>query len=80
MGMSENGASLLRMASVNSFMVLPVLFSTRSHLLTATTQPLLFLSMRLKMDMSWASTPYWASIIRMQMSACSMARMALITE
>ena len=79
-GMSLKGASRLRMDSAYSFMVLLVLFSMRSHLLTATTQPLLFLRMRLKMAMSWASTPYWASIIRMQTSECSMARMALITE
>ena len=80
MGMSLIGAMRLAMAWVNSFIVLAVLSGTRSHLLTTMTQPFRLRMIRLKIDMSCASMPLVASIIRMQTSEFSMARMERSTE
>ena len=78
-GTSLNGARRACSASRYSFIVLESL-TKRSHLLTTTTQPLRLRTMRLKMLMSWDSIPLVASIIRMQMSEFSIARIDLITE
>ena len=48
--------------------------------LTKMTMPLFLFCARRKMLMSCASTPVWASIIKIQTSDSSMALMALITE
>ena len=79
-GTSLSGAIRCVMAALNSFIVLAVLSGTRSHLLTTMTQPFLLRMIRLKIDISCASMPLVASIIRMQTSEFSMARMERCTE
>lgn len=79
MGKSVKGAMRLRMALVKVSMCFWVFSSTRSHLLTTTTSDFLFLWMIWKIFMSCPSMPRVASIIRMQTSLFSMARMDRIT-
>ena len=80
MGKSTNGAMRSRMAFSKVLMTSCDLSSTRSHLFTTTTSDLLFFWMSWKMFMSCASMPRVASIIRMQTSLFSMARIERITE
>ena len=79
MGKSRNGAMRSRMAFSKVSMTTCDFSSTRSHLFTTTTMLLLFFWMSWKMFMSCASMPRVASIIRMQTSEFSMARMERMT-
>ena len=79
MGKSVNGAMRLRMAVTKVSMTFWSLFSTKSHLFTTTTSDLLFFCISWKMFMSCASMPRVASIISMQTSEFSMARIERIT-
>ena len=79
-GKSTNGAMRSRMAFSKVFITTWSLFSTRSHLLTTTTSDLLLRCMSWKMFMSCASMPRVASIMSMQTSEFSMARIERITE
>ena len=78
-GKSTNGAIRSRMAFSNVLTAMGDLSSTRSHLFTTTTSDFWFFWIIWKMFMSCASMPRVASIIRMQTSLFSMARMERIT-